>query len=351
MNETHTLNKNLLALKNALNNDVLYMTKSNARKFISYTKWPNKNQISKESAQPKLEIIKKIGTDNSLEQILGEYEFWKPYKYCTAFKAKDIDLNDFIAKFKKSSIINHSYYEYLNNSWLRPTIKEYEDSLDIKFSRYTGLGDYISKYPVVISIFKDSNVIIFKYSAITNLTEQEDIEYYQRLNASALNWLKKNISENINPAPLITAAKKILTIVRQNKQDNTITGVEPFALSSSDLTGGKTSLRITDNDDLPLIDSILELSKDFKDEHDKKILYDHLQSFIKESSYERIALTWAAIFNDSRGKESKTVASIEKKPYIIKGSIDHFQQIHFHAKPHLNRDRINHVIKGISPYL
>lgn len=117
------------------------------------------------------------------------------------------------------------------------------------------------------------------------------------------------------------------------------------------MTGGKTSLRITDNDDLPLIDSILELSKDFKDEHDKKILYDHLQSFIKESSYERIALTWAAIFNDSRGKESKTVASIEKKPYIIKGSIDHFQQIHFHAKPHLNRDRINHVIKGISPYL
>ena len=328
------------------------MTFEMARRFILSTNWPSKSQTSRESNSPTEDIANKLDEDPSLIKLLRDYEFDKYYKYAVIFQYEKITYTQILKLLNDKKIINEGE-EILNNNWRKPTLKQFSDSFDLKFSFTLGEGYNIQKYPVIISFFKDANVIVLKFSGISKLLEIEDYDYYYNLRKEAEEWLNSFLPTKVKCAPMISIFKKIFVFLWENKdiKKTALADVEPFSISASDSFGGKTSLRITDNDDLPLIDSMLKLSDKFENRNDQALLKNHLLEFVRKASYNRIGLTWSARFQDSRGKKVKISAVVDNQIYSGGDSIEKYEQIHFFSKISITRNKINHVVKGIFQYL
>ena len=348
----YTQEQHIQALHAAISqNDGCYITKKRVQKLILKTDWSDKDYLSKECPNPKRELRDRLATDVNLEKLLCEYEFDRWYKYCTLYRCPNVNLDKVLQILKKNKVVNDSQNDVLTDYFFKPTLLDFGDSFDLKFN--LALGDVLLKYkyPVVLTFFRKTNLVAFKYHVATGvLKDNEEAKFYSKLNLKAFDWLKRNISKETIGVDALAAYKKLF-LECQDNNGSIEKSIEPYSIASDDLSGGKTALRIAQDSTLPLIDSIIKLSDDFLNEQDKDLLKEHIKKFLKDSKYHKIGLTWSSKFDDSRGQMASIIATIEKKEHAKVSELKSFQQIHFHSRKSINRTRLNYVINGISEYL
>jgi len=99
---------------------------------------------------------------------------------------------------------------------------------------------------------------------------------------------------------------------------------------------------------LPIITGILKSTNSFESDNDKDIIRNYLREFVEKSLYLKVGFIW----NGFQRKNSKILATTEKKEYIDNENIKkYFFHIHFFKKYQINRERINYVITELSKYL
>ncbi len=336
-------------LSHSITNENYYINDGRARKFIAATNWPNKDQIARESGQPKNVILRKLDEEENVIYELENYEYDKYYKYCVIYKHESNNIENLIDSLCNNNLINTNRFNetYLSNI-VKPTIKEFDDSFDLKFSLIRNKF----KYPVIVSFFKENSLIAVKYSSIGENNFGEDTNFYSNLNYKIKEWIQENFNIIITKAEVMEAYRNIFLIARKTPIiDNSQKEIDSFIISATDLRQGSTALKITDENDLPLIDSFAKLTDKFENENDKILLLSHIDSFLDEADYNKIGLFWWAKFNDTRGHKTQIKVSAENKDYPHSSGMKKYCQLHFHSNNNLNRNKINYVISKIAEYL
>ncbi len=337
-------------IENALLRESYYMNWANARRFIATrSNIPNREAIAKDSSDPKNKIIYELRRDPQIVNQLEDYEFETQYKYCVLYKCEGINFNTLRNQFIKDGAINtDNQNEVYSHHLYKPLLKDYNDSFDLKFS----LVHQKFKYPVILTFFGETKIIALKYGVIGELLNGEDSGYYSDLNEKVQTWMSNNIHVSVVKAETMSSYKEIFLRARAAKiEEGELKEIDSFKFSSDDIEGGSTAIKITEESGLPLIDSFTKLTEEFESENDKRRVLDLIDTFLKESTYNKIGLFWWAVFHDSRGQKVKIKVIAEKKFYSTQHGLSSYCQIHFYSKDNLNRNRINYVISKISEYL
>ncbi len=329
-----------------------YITKNKTNSFIETLSSIDKDTVNFDEIDSKEFLIEQInqGNDEAILK-LEEYEYDKYYKYSVLYSMNICDLDKTIEKLKINGTIIENERDYISNIFERPKIKEFEDTIDLKFSYIKSTtSNYHDgfKYPVIITIHKEINLIQIKYCAmpVQYLGDKEYIKIHDDLKK----WILDNLKCELNEINSFDISKKILC----NKESDPVkySNVSEYLISMDDEFNGRTTLRATDQDNIPLLVDILALADTFKNESDKNKIYDYIARYKRESIIQRIALKWKHKFSNNNGKPGKVIVSLRK---VYEGSdnslLYKYTHLHFFSSESMNRERINYAIKYLSEHI
>ncbi|WP_317411546.1 hypothetical protein [Clostridium baratii] len=316
-------------MKNTIT-DTQYMTKQRQEKFL------------KDIGEDK-PIENLLNSDS--ERILGElekYEYFKNYKFFTLHKF-DISKID-ISKLKKSSFINKDKYDDIKSNIGKPTLKEYDDkNIDLKFSVLID-GNY--KYVVIVSIFLDIGIIAIKYCAIES--EYYSNNMYITIKNRVKLYLKENLNIVLEDIDTKRTFKKFYADIKSGIAD------EELSLYNAhfyDDLNGSCSVKATDDDKLPFLQTLDELAEKFKDEEDKKILKKFVKDYEENSIMRKMAIKWKRKFSNNKGQKGNIIVGV-REIYIEN---KHTNKLKLDCIRHniiqnesVNKERIDYVIRYIA---
>lgn len=336
------LNRYKTCITNSIQN-TNYITKQRLEGFLKRFKYVEEDEFDcKEVA---LEAL----SSDTLDTIKNfqEYEFDKSYKYFTVYEVKSEVILSKIGDM--SDRINNDELDYLSATISKPTIKHYENEVDIKFSLLLGSESNAIKYPIIVTLFKNLDLLSIKYCSVTE--EFYEKEFYIDINNRCKYWIENTFNVQLIEFKSQEVFEKLQYSIRMKPDEHSNESIH--SILRDDEMNGRTYFRASDLDTLPLIDELLKISDTFENENDKKKVQAYIQRYEKESIVRSVAIKWKKRFMNSKGKMGYITVSISKVYSVNNENKFKYEFIlhHIHQNGGINRERINYVIQFISDYL
>lgn len=272
---------------------------------------------------PKEDIDTIISTVTMTASFMGffeEWEFIKLYKYSvpvffeTEKEIKDVLTGAGIKKFDKSSF---STDYILKTSLLDadPMWYENDGKYFVKFvlqkswfqdDSYEQI-DY--RYPIVIYIDKNSDVLEVRYDAVKYSSQQAESNIYANIVSTCLNWLE----DNINLKLFLCEHAKTIDVIN-DKNDSS---VRMYRQMMDLKSGGSAELKAAEGRDavLPFVGELRELVEEYTalfNVEAKEVLEKYLNDIEATASYPYIYIKWEN--------------AVESQSYIVKITFDYLNQ-------------------------
>jgi hypothetical protein len=321
-----------------------YINKDRVRKIIK----ENRIEVNdSDGLGPVGILIKAVNEDSSnrMLKIMEEFEYDKSYRYILLYQFRDIDFSDVVNKLQSSELSNKNTLDYYSLSIEKPSIKEYTDSYDLKFSLIIPEGtnntsDY--KYPIVLSLFKDTNIMSIKYDSYKGdiLDSRKYIQNVRKI----MRWVNLNISNDYLEVKSMSIFKNLSYKISHTPES--FKNMSVYYEKMNDEFNGGLTMRADNEEKMSFLDGILFIAKKHG-EHVRKDISDYIDYYKNESEMRRIGIIWHVKLKGA--SKSNKVTVIIRKIYSSNNFMKpEFHHLHFKYNPRLNRERINYVIKYIS---
>ena len=329
-----------------------YLTKNRCIKLLDSIDNPDIDKIDFKKENPKTVLLKELSANPlDLIKLIEEYEYDKYYKYFCLYRLENVDMN-YIAKVLQSKEwVNLEEMDYVSDTLEKPSIRYYEDSIDIKFSKIFSTNPQYAdgfKYPVIITLFTELKLVLIKYCAVP--WEYNQPEFYIKIHDLVKNWIINVMKVTLIEFESFKAFQDLRLSIRDNP--NEYPNVTAHLLTMDDEFNGRTSLRSTNQDELPLVDGILKIAETFSNEYDRNKLVEYIKRYENESIVRFRGIKWKERVSNSRGRLG-SITVILRKMHSLDNDKLYYRFTHHHilSQDSINRERINHVIKYLSNYI
>lgn len=331
-------------LKHIMSNNIRntkYITKKRLTKFIKQNSYNDKELDVYQN------ILDVIDTNtNTVALKFQDYEFDKNYKYFSLYEVEYDDLDSVINS--ANSNINYEEFDYLSKSIEKPTIRRYQNEIDIKFSLI--IEDYerdnAIKYPIIATIFTDIKLMSIKFCAVSE--KYSEPEFYIEKNNQVKEWIISKLNLTVKDFDSMKVFKYLYHEVRNNPIN--YSDVKVHSILMDDEMNGRSYFRSSDKDMLPFLDDLSKLSEKFESNNDKKLVLSYISKYENEAIVRNMGITWKNKFSNSRGKFGNITVSVVREYSVNNKLTCEFSLHHIHQNSEINRERINYVIRYISKY-
>ncbi|EJN0118353.1 TPA: hypothetical protein OZE58_001752 [Staphylococcus aureus] len=243
-----------------------------------------------------------------VEKIIYEYEYSKPYKYCSIFRIIDGNIDDGIDNLK-GKVSEQENINLLDDGLCTPKLYDLEQLVILKFNYLckgaTIVNGEVEKMegilPLLIVIHKNKNIIEFRVSKINYFLKGNDSRFYEKRIDEMIDWVNDETIFNIEEIDV----KKINEIAKKNKNSEEI--LKDQENNEIKVYGQKMELKAGSNAVLDAgisEDIVLPILGDLKiliNENEDKFppthpFYNILMTFIEdteeESTYPWVQLIW-----------------------------------------------------------
>jgi len=329
-----------------------YLTKGRCIKLLNSIDNLDMDKIDLKKENPE-EILLKELRNNPLDLIkaIEEYEYDKYYKYFCLYRVGNIDMDHITEVLQSEEWVNLGEIDYISDTLEKPSIRYYEDSIDIKFSKIFSTNPQYAdgfKYPVIITFFTELKLISIKYCAVP--WEYNQPEFYIKIHDLVKAWIMNVMKVTLIEFESFKVFQDLRLSIRDNPSE--YPNVTAHLLTMDDEFNGRTSLRSTSQDELPLVDGILKIAETFSNEDDRDKLVEYIKRYESESIVRFIGMKWKKRFINSRGKLGSITVILRKMYCLDYDKLDYrFTHHHILSQDGINRERINYVIKYLSNYI
>ncbi|MCB2361974.1 hypothetical protein [Clostridium estertheticum] len=334
-------------IKNTLSNSQ-YITKGRLEKFLKHN-----NYCSTEECDYNEEMSKRVVADVDKTILeLQEYEYDKNYKYFSLYEFDDEDILKKINELKKLEKINKDDNDYWSYTMEKPTVKEYENKMDIKFSlllKEREIRENLIKYTVIVTIFKVEKLVCIKYYSVSE--EFYESEFYININNGAKRWIEHNLDIVLKEFDSMKIFKSLYNSIKNNNNQHEYESIHSILMD--DEMNGRSYFKASDTGMLPFLSQLGELAQTFESKEDKEKLIKYVTRYEDEAIIRNIAIKWEHKFSNSRGRVGNITVGINKI-YSVNNAEDslkyEFTLHHIRQNEGINRERINYVIEFLSKY-
>ncbi|MDP4146190.1 MAG: hypothetical protein Q8936_17180 [Bacillota bacterium] len=337
--------------KEIMSNSILnthYATKGRLEKFLRYNGYIKSDKVD---CYTVFSDQIDLNTDKVVLD-LQEYEYEKNYTYFSCYEVNSEDLINKILHNKE--LINTKEKDHLSYKLEKPSMKDFHTEVDLKFSlllKDRNNGNTI-KYPIIITIFRDINLLIIKFCSVSE--DFYESEFYIKTNNDVKHWIINKLDAQLEEFDSMKSFEKLYYSIRNEPDKHENESIH--SILRDDEMNGRSYFRASSIEMLPFIDDLLKLSKTFENENDKRKVEDYINRYESESITKSIAIKWKNKFKSSSGKVNSRLGSITVNLSKV-FSLDiedklkyEFILHHVHQKEGINRERINYVVKYISNY-
>ena len=316
------------------------MLKENEVVTDDLTLWSDTKKILDVSDIDKTQWIFKALEERKKQtiEILSVWEYKRFYKYSSIFKVNDVQ-NNIINPILSAPTINQN--QKLYKDFKKPALLEEKEYFFLKYNiKYTGFDPidekkrYI-KYPVVIIMYKNMNIIEVRFDGISSNFNREKFSYLEVVKF-AKQWLQNNTNVEFEFINL----DKIVQDIIDNEEENRVViygqMMNMASGSSAQLDIGKSDKYI-----LPFIGELKNmLSNHQKEFDDAPKIKELLEDFIKEkeelSDYPWIILRWVHKEHKSKNKDVKFIFNYHDTDICL---------LHHYSNASIGMERMNYVTK------
>ena len=282
---------------------------------------------------------------------LQEYEYNKSYKYFSLYTfEKDIDIEERISSLFKNKKANVDTFDYWSKDLEKPTIRTYENDIDLKFNLILSNGEITIKYTVIATLFKDENLISIKFYSINEELYQN--EFYIDINNKVKSWIESNLQISLTEFDSMKVYKSLYKNIKHQPDEYENESIHSILMD--DEMNGRSYFRASDTEVLPFLGKLIELANSFESNNDKERLLGFINRYEDEAIVRSVAIKWKHKFKNSNGKKGSITVGINKL-YSVNNSDGNLKYAytlhHIRQDKGVNRERINYVIRYISRYL